>query len=38
MGIPLSTTHCMIGALVGIFVAAKFPCVSTVYKDVREID
>lgn len=30
-GIPLSTTHCVIGAMFGVFVAGKFRCVHRVY-------
>ena len=36
IGLPLSTTHCMIGALAGVTLAAKTDLVSNVYKSVDE--
>ncbi len=37
MGLPLSTTHCMIGSLVGIVVAGKFKCIKTICKRVQAV-
>lgn len=37
MGLPLSTTHCMIGSLVGIVVAGKFTCIKTIYKRLQTV-
>ena len=38
MGLPLSTTHCMVGALCGLIIARKaFKAVKDIYPDEREI-
>lgn len=34
MGLPLSTTHCMIGALTGIFLAGKTSAMKSVYFEI----
>lgn len=34
-GIPLSTTHCMIGSLFGIVVCNKMEVVKRAYNDIR---
>ena len=36
MGLPLSTTHCMVGALVGLLLAQKAQIVRKVYPEVIE--
>ena len=38
MGLPLSTTHCMIGSLVGIVIAGKIKCIGRIYKNVKEVE
>ena len=38
MGLPLSTTHCMIGALVGIVVGGKLKCIERIYKNVKDVE
>jgi hypothetical protein len=35
LGIPLSTTHCMIGSLFGIVVCNKMEVVKRAYNDIR---
>lgn len=32
-GMPLSTTHCMVGSLLGLIIAQKFDLVKSVYPD-----
>ena len=37
MGLPLSTTHCMVGSLCGLIIARKaFKAVKDIYPDERE--
>ena len=38
MGLPLSTTHCMIGALVGIVVGGKLKRIERIYKNVKDVE
>lgn len=37
LGIPLSTTHCMVGSLFGIVLCNKLGLVKNVYENLREI-
>lgn len=37
MGLPLSTTHCMIGSLMGIFTAGKLKCIKSICERVKVI-
>lgn len=36
LGLPLSTSHCILGALIGISLAQKIGIVHTIYKHVGE--
>ena len=41
MGIPLSTTHCIVGALAGIFISGKLKAMKKVYysdANVKKLD
>lgn len=38
LGLPLSTTHCMVGSLLGIVVAKKLPFVNFAYVDHDQRD
>ena len=38
IGIPLSTTHCMVGALMGLIVAQKLNIIKSVYPDEDETE
>lgn len=33
LGLPLSTTHCMVGSLFGLVIASRIPIVQAVYPD-----
>ena len=37
-GMPLSTTHCMIGALGGVFLAGRTPWMSKVYEGQLQLE